>query len=176
MTDKELFKLFRLTLAGLLVDQGVPVPVVKGYAPTKQGREPHAVYFFPIAEPARGWQGRKYVYDEPNSQLVTEENQVFEMTLQIQGFAPEVDGMTVATAGDLTKLARMLIVSNGFTRPLAALGVTVQQPTGVRSIFFTNDYEQYEPNPSFDVTVSYNRTITQNTPAVDRLQFDLSRV
>lgn len=173
MTDTELFTLIRTTLTTLLLAQGRDLPVVLGYAPTKQGREPQAIYYFPIAEPLRGWQGRKYLYDPEATNLTTEETQAYEMVLQVQGFALPDDE---PSAGDLTKLCQMLVASNQFTQAMAAAGVGVQRPTNVRTIFFTNDYEQYEPNPNFDFTVSYNRSITQSTPAFDRLAFDLYRV
>lgn len=173
MTDDQLKTLIRAELLALLASQQDPVfPIIEGFPPTKQGRVVNAYYYHVLNEPRRGWQRRTYSYDAETG-LKIEEAQSYEMTLQFNAFT---DPNSAVTAGDAVKLLQMLVASGRFAQSMAAHKVAVQQPTAARTAFFNNDRNQYEPDLSFDVTVSYNRSIVFDQPAIDLTDFDLFRV
>ena len=172
MTENQVKIIIRSKLLELLAANGLAdYKVIEGNAPTKQGREIKAIYYFPISSQKIGWQGRKYQIE--NDVLVNEENQFYGLTIQMQGFAPP-DAET--TSLDVTQITRMLISSLSFVQHLAANGIGLQQPTDIRIIYFDNDFEQFEPDPNFDFTVTYNRTITDIVPVITDTTYSIYRL
>lgn len=166
MNDKALHIAIRAALLDCLTHAGVTnLPVFAGNQPgVAQGREARAVYFWPVSDTPRGWQGRTRQVNPQTLQIETVEVQYIQTQFQVNVFTPDSPtDTTSATAKDLCNLVRMIVQSNRFTEAMTAVGVGVQVPSAVRAPFFVNDLDQYEQNPSFDFVVSRKITLTQAT-------------
>lgn len=174
MNEFQVFSLVVSQLTAAFAEQGKTVPVAQSYQLQNEGRQDNTVYFYSVVTPALGWQGRRYRVDLSRNELIRDERQVYAMFLQI--FALWDDGHQDMAASDVVAMARQLVASSRFTAALAKQGVFVERPTDVRNPFFTNDRDQQEASPSFDVTLSFTRTIEQVSPAVDRVEFNMNRI
>ncbi|WP_168386019.1 phage gateway protein [Erwinia amylovora] len=171
MTDNEVYTAIRHQILAQMNDAGLSISVVAGFQSTKQGREEHSVMFFPVGEAGHGWQARNYHVHGTDANH--RETQLVEKTLQVQGLASDVDGLT---ATDLTATVRMIVNSLTFVEALKKQGVGVQRASGIRTPYFINDRGDYEQNPSFDFNVTFHREIFPNTTAVKALYLELHRI
>lgn len=95
----------------------------------------------------------------------------------MQGFAPaDPANLSLPTAKDYTRLAKMLISSQPFIEALTAQQIGMQRITDIRNVPFVNDQGNFEYNPSFDFTVSYKQTIIQQTPSISSVEYRAVRV
>jgi hypothetical protein len=152
--------------------------VVASQQPTQQGRvDGAAIYFFPISDNPYGWQGRAGQYDSGSNEVIYQETQRYETTYQVTALAPsDPNDLSLPTPKDLVSLARMIIGSQKFVSAMTAQKVGVQRPTPIRNPFFNNDRDQFEASPSFDFTVSHERSIIQQVPAVESVELNQIRV
>ncbi|MCQ9426681.1 hypothetical protein NRB16_24480 [Pseudomonas sp. LJDD11] len=178
MTENQLKALLRKTLLDGLLAQGInDVPVINGYQPTGQGREPKGLYFFPLAEPGYGWQYRKDRYDPASGEQIHSETQLVRSTFQIAGFAEaNLQDASVLTAQDITGLAAMLLVSASAITALRRGGAGVERVTAIRTLFIENDQGRNEATPSFDITLTHKRTLTQRAPSIEAFEHAFTRV
>lgn len=178
MTDNDLLILIRATLLPLMAQQGLEAfPVLAAFQPTTQGRVPDGVYIHAISDNRYGWQERTDQYDVLTGDQTHTEAQWHESMFQVQGFAQrDPDNLALPTAKDLTDTIAMLMQSQQFRQKLSKEGVGVQRITQVRAPYFVNDQGNFEQNPSFDVTFSHKRVITQTTPSITDLELQQTRV
>ena len=166
MNDKALQIAIRAALLDCLTHAGITnLPVIAGNQPrVTQGREARAVYFWPVSDTPRGWQGRARQVNPQTMQLETVEAQYIQTQFQVNVFTPDDPTNTTSdTAKDLCNTVRMIVQSLRFIEAMSSIGVGVQIPSSVRAPFFVNDLDQYEQNPSFDFMVSRKITLTQQT-------------
>lgn len=174
MTDHEFRVAIRSILLSRMADVGLTAyRVLAEYQTTSQGRDRDAVYFFTVSDNRHGWQGRKYSFPAtaPDGQAV--ESQQMQTTLQFGAFVTPGGSFT---ALDLVNNVAMLINSMSFAEDARAQKIGVQRATNIRTPYFKNDQDRFEPSPSFDVTFSYRRTIAPVTPFIDTLQPAIHRV
>lgn len=179
MNDNALGILIRQTLLAQLAVQGYPaVRVLSNYQPTSQGRETGPViYFFPILDNAYGWQSRSGIYDADVGEVVYTETQRYETAYQMMSLAPsDPADLSLPTAKDLLSVARQIVASQLFVNALTENKVGLQRPTQIRTPFFVNDQQQFEASPSFDFTVSRERSIIQQVPAFESTELNQTRV
>lgn len=166
MNDKQLQALIRNALLDCLTHAGITdLPVIPGNQPSvAQGRVARGVYFWPVSDTARGWQGRTTKTNPATLELETVEAQFVQTQFQVNVFSPDdPNNITALTAKDLCNIVRMLVQSLRFVQNMTINGVGVQKPSQVRAPYFVNDLDQYEQNPSFDFVVSHKRLTTQQT-------------
>ncbi|CAJ48931.1 phage gateway protein [Bordetella avium] len=175
MTQKELEAAVRLALIGLLREQGVTLPVLAAFEPSKQGRVDDGVYFFPVGTGQHGWQSRKYL-DHAHG-LVAKETQIDAPMYQFQAFVmDDVRNDAQLLASDVVALVRGLIQSMRFLQRMSAVGVGVQRPSEILQPSFLNERDDFEFNPNFTVIFTHKRSITQETPHVTRVQPSIHRL
>ena len=177
MTDNQLAILFRAQLlAGMARHGYATLPVTASYQPTTEGRATEAaLYFFPLTERRYGWQGRKRLVGEET--ITTTETQIIESAFQVFALAPQdPTNLSLPTAKDLVNIAAMACNSQVFSQAMNRQGVGVQRITQVRNPFFVNDQGQFEPSPSFDVTLSHKRQISEVTPVAKDVTLSIHRV
>lgn len=179
MNDVQLMTLLRAQLiAGLTRHGQSSVPVIGSYQPTSQGRQSTpAIYFYRVQDYRYGWQSRKRVYDQPNNLITSTESQWMESTFQIYALAEyDPKNLALPNANDLTNLAAMICNSDSFVSGMRAGGAGVQRVTTIRNPFFVNDQGQFEPNPSFDITISHKREIVEQIPVAEEVDLTIYRV
>ncbi|WP_272521693.1 MULTISPECIES: phage gateway protein [Providencia] len=171
MTDNNVDIALRKQLIFQLKEAGIDIPVKAGFQSTKQGREENMLMFFPIDEHGHGWQGRKY--NVQGEKANHQESQLSEKTYQFQALITDSEHYT---AGDITAIVRMITNSLPFVEALRKQGIGIQRASTIRRPYFLNDHGNYEQNPSFDLTVSFTRTLLPDTAAVSALYPDIHRI
>lgn len=177
MTDKELFVLLR----GLLLQEG-PKRGLAGfefasrYQPTQQGiPKAKAIYMF-VTTPKRRYGFRSVTHTPrvpPETGVSRREVQNMETTFQFSVTQPldiSVDG---PTHGDTLNLVASVIQSPDFVSEIIKNGASVLRITQVRMANVINDYDQWEENPTFDLTLKHQDVFVDNVPEVVRFQFKL---
>lgn len=167
MTDNDLLAL----VIGILDTSLATWPFAPGYAvnvqqkqqPETQGVPPGPsvfveklfdhVYGSPLVE------YRELAIPDPNK-LIEVEDQIYQTTLQIAALVVQDPRKPeLPTASDLASVARAILQRRSALRQLNSNKVSVLRVTDVRNGYFTNDQDRQEASPSFDVVLSYVRSV-----------------
>lgn len=179
MTDIQLRTFLRAQLLALLPTFGVTgVPVIAAYQPTTEGRQGgKALYIHSLGEVQEGFQQRAYL-EQPAGTLRRAEMQVLATTMQISAYAPENDALTPPLATDIARAASMALQSRAFIEALTKeqQGAGVRRITAIRRPYVTNDYDQFEIAPNFDITIVHAIGISSEVAKIDRAEYGLHRV
>lgn len=176
MQENELFTLLRSTLLAGLSDRGLTVAVEQRYQPGTVGMDSGAnIGMMMVTSNRVGVMKRKELQPiAPATDMTHQEIQWWETTVQISALcrrnATDPNYLTLPTAMDIAKAASDILQGD---KGLAAMGVQRVRPlrvTSIRQVHFVNDSDQYEANPSFDITLSHVQTVSGTTPPVSQFE------
>lgn len=175
MKQKQLEATVRAALLALLPEQGISLPVLAAFQPTKQGRVDDGIYFFPVARGKRGWQSRKY---QDDGQAVTAtESQINESMYQFQAFVEDdVTAPAQFLASDVLAVVRGVVQSMRFVQAMTSAAIGVQRATDIVMPSFVNERDNFEFNPSFTVIFTHHRSITQATAHIEQVVSGIHRI
>ncbi|MBI6530894.1 hypothetical protein JEP40_17460 [Proteus vulgaris] len=154
MKDNDINIAIREQLLKQFKSANINVEVIAGFQPEKI-KDNNLVMFFPIKEVGQGWQKRNYNIQGNNANH--KEQQLFELTFQVQGFIKQHSNLT---AGDLVRMTRMIINSLSFVESMRKMGMGIQRATDIRRAPIINEGNSYEHNPSFDFTVTFSSILS----------------
>lgn len=179
MNDTQvIIKLIEILRAGLDGLGLTDVLILQAYQPTQQGvPEDRVVYIHKIATPRYGHPIEKSVYNESNDNF--DVNETFWRTPSWQFSAraqQEPDDLTGLTASDLADTVADILQQSSTIDALLTDGIGIEKITDVRIIRELNEKDRFEENPSFDVTLSYQKTYVSTVPAVDIVEHNIDRV
>lgn len=175
MKQKQLEPTIRAELITLLVEQGINLPVLAAFQPTKQGRVDDGIYFFPINRGKRGWQSR--TYQDDGASLTATESQINESMYQFQAFVEDdLDAPEQLLASDVLAVVRGIVQSMRFTQAMAVAGIGVQRATDIVTPAFVNDRDNFDFNPNFTVIFTHYRSITQSTAHIEQVVSGTHRI
>jgi hypothetical protein len=97
-----------------------------------------------------------------------EELQWLETTLQISALARLRDGEP--SAADHASMAADILQGDAGMAVLAAQRVRPLRVTTSRTVYFLNDSQQYEANPSFDIVLSHVQIRSSTTPRLETIR------
>lgn len=180
MREAELMTLIRSTLLAGFVDIGQVVAVEQRYQPGTQGMDSGAnVGLMLVTSNRYGHMKRRELQPvAPATDFTHEEIQWWETTIQVSALArvkPE-DYLTQPTAMDIAKMASDILQGDKGLTAMAVERVRPLRVTSIRQIHFVNDSDQYEANPSFDITLSHVQTTVGTTPPVSQYEPIVGRV
>jgi len=179
MTNNDIAAFFRAQMLAMLADQGHPeIDVTASFQPDNQGRLVGPVlYFVELGDDPCGGQGFQTSTNVSTGETTTTSTQRMRVTYQVQGFAPvNKEDLSVMRAGDIVKLALMLLKSPVFIAALKENGMGIERIPTTKPNFVVNDQAQYEAGPLFEFTLSYRRTIIQKSAIVTTADFAIHRV
>lgn len=175
MKQKQLEATIRGALLSLLAEQGITLPVLAAFQPTKQGRVDDGIYFFPVGRGKRGWQARKYRDD--GAALTATESQINESMYQFQAFVKDdLSAPDQLLASDVLAVVRGLLQSMRFTQAMTVAGIGVQRATDIVTPSFVNERDNFEFNPNFTVIFTHHRSITQATAHFEQVAPAIHRI
>lgn len=167
MTENELVVLVRQALLNGLAEVGYGgVAVAGSNQPTTQGKSKDPTIYFSFLHAQReGWQYRKHA-----PMTGTEENQNVACTYQFMSFA-EVDptNINAPTDADYADAASMVFLSITAIQYLMTHGIGVRRVTEVRHPYFSNEKDQFESYPSFDVTFTFRKTLRRPVVNINQI-------
>lgn len=170
MKDNDINIAIREQLLKQFKSANINVDVIAGYQPDKK-QDNNIIMFFPIKEVAQGWQKRNYNIQGNNANH--KEQQLSELTFQVQGFIKQHPNLT---AGDLIRMTRMIINSLSFVESMRKVGVGIQRASEIRRAPIMNAGNSYEHNPSFDFNITFSSTLSLDTAATNLLISNLFRI
>lgn len=165
---------FRLALmSGMSAYGYTGVPVIEADQRNKQGRVLTGIYYRMLMPNNYGWQARRYNVDGDNANHT--EHQLYEVLMQLTSLVDD-DDVTGYTANDLAATAQMVCNSLPFVENMRRAAIGVQRATPIRSIVFTDEHNNYAMESSFDVNITFARTIRPQTPVANVYDLDITRI
>jgi hypothetical protein len=163
--------------AGLAV-RGVAATVQKDNQPRQQGVPSAAVILFHhVGTVNVGWPAKQDVWNAANGNFDHIETQRRESRYQIAALAPQTPSdPTKFTPADFVNSAAAIMQSDATIATMLAAQVGLRHITDIRTIYFQDDKDQNEENPSFDIVLSHQDVFTTSTPKVNAVTYNIERV
>lgn len=156
-----------VTMIDTLASMGISMK--RAYIGGKSGRLEKGLYWHPLSQIDRGFQGRKYKIDGNKSGH--KELQIIEQPIQITAYSANPQSYEESVF-NIAENARMIVQSLPFSEAMKQSGIEVTRPTNLRTLQFINDSDNYEDEVSFQFSIIYTRSIEFNTPAVHKKKID----
>lgn len=165
---------FRTALLARLAEYGHPnVLVIEAEQVEKQGRVDDGIYWRLTNPTNYGWQARRY--DVQGQSANHSEHQLVQAMMTLTAYVHN-DDLAGYDSNDLANLAQMCVNSLPFIEQMRRNDIGVQRATPVRTINFTDEADNYAKEASFDVNITFMRTINPATPVVEILDPKLIRI
>ncbi|MHC5539493.1 phage gateway protein [Singulisphaera rosea] len=179
MLDNTLIALIISTVIAQEAVAGIPgTPLKQAFQPTMQGvnTQPTA-YLYKVGDRRVGFPYRADVWDGVNNLMIHTELQQYETTFQFSALATQYPTTpTQYTASDLLNLVAYCLQSADAVSAMEAQGVGLLRVTDVRNPYFTDDRQQNEACPSFDVTFTHKQVIRSTVPILDATEIRVATV
>ena len=119
-----------------------------------------------------------------NGNFATPDDQFRHTDVYYRAATFQIDGLStqnplrpdLLTASDIVECAADVLQTETTIRALIAARIRMEHITAVREIYFLDDRERHEQNPSFDFTVTYMITRTSIVPPVETIGCTLNRI
>lgn len=166
MNDNALFALTRgIIVQGLADYLSIEVDVLSDYQPTQQGSTLNAaVYMHLISD-------NRYGYPKKKSQLIdnvmthTETSQM-ETTYQVNArVIRNASSTTQLTANDVLNTVAAILQSDIAINAFLAQNVGIYRIQPLRQTYIQNEFDRNEVSPSFDFTLTHERSIVRTVPS-----------
>ncbi len=168
MIERQAIAVVRSALLAGFAARAMPtVQVIQNYQPTRQGRpSTPTILLHRIADTLVGTPG--YRVRRPGDAVVTDETTIHRVAIQFNAVCEETTDASSLTANDYLTIAAQILRNYDTVRAMVAAGVSVENVTAIRSMPALSDTDTYDPNPSFDLTITYPevRTTTTATAAL----------
>ena len=103
--------------------------------------------------------------------------QQYETTFQASSLAyQDPNNSNALTASDYLNYASYILQNQTFITAIEAQGVGVLKIENARNIYFKDDADRFEANPSFDFTLTHKQTIISVQPVVTKFAFKVYRI
>lgn len=168
-TDNTLIQLFRpIIIDGLITDGFTGVEVKQSNQPTQQGiPTAPTVYFFKVYNRRYGFLRRFDRWDVALQDFVHTESQWYETAFQVSALVLQnPQDLTIPTASDLVNDVASIMQSDSTRAILKQAGVGILRVTDVTNPYFGDDRDNFEANPSFVFTLTYNNTRESTSPKI----------
>lgn len=179
MLDNPLFSLIRSVVTnGLLQFSDLTVVVARDYQPTQQGMTTGpAVYIHVIGDNRYGHPLKKDVWNEDNQQMEHTESVIMETTFQVNArILVNPADTTQVTASDLVNLVAQILQSDIAISTFREQNIGIYRITSVRQTYIQNDKDRNEISPSFDFTVTHDRSLQYVNNVVQTIEPGVYRV
>lgn len=179
MTNNEIAAFFRTQMLAMLAEQDhAEIDVTSSFQTDNQGRlDGPVLYFVEIGDVPHGAQKSTTTHNVGTGETIDTSMQRMRISYQVQGFAPaNKTDLTQLRAADVVKLALMLLKSPRFIKALKVNGMGIETIASTKPNFVVNDKAQFEAGPSFDFTMSYRRSIIQQSAIITTADIAIHRV
>lgn len=180
MNDKQLAALFMAQLLPAM--QATPdlagVKLKRNFQSRQQGADsgPY-VYFVKIGDHRYGSPQRKPAWNVAAADFDHLEIQQYESTYQFSAWVPQdPKDVTGLTESDILNLVSGIMQSDTISAAFQAQEVGILRVTDIRNPYITDDRDQFEAVPSFDLILTHKRTRVTTLPAVVAFEANVSRV
>ena len=181
MNDRALFTLIMTHLGAAMAANAnlAGVGLSRNYQAKQAGASSSAwVYFAKIMPDKRhGFVGRKDTYNDTSGTFDHVETQVYETSIQFMALVPQVNpSATDLTGSDILNMVSGIMQSDSMREAFRASGVGMLRVTEVRNPPFTDDRDQYEMSPAFDIVFTHTRETAATVAPVTTYDARINRV
>lgn len=179
MNDNDIIQIVRNFLMAQLPLRGVMnVEVKQNYQPTQQGLpETPLLSVHKISAPRYGFPGVKHVYNAMTNVYDTTESIWRTPTFQFSGLAQQNPAdLTSLTASDIVEAAADVLQSRAAIDTFQQHNIGILRVQQIPIMYFVNDKDRHEQDPSFDLVLQYRRVFTSTTPEIDGFRPNILRV
>jgi E217 gateway protein gp29 len=180
MFDNEMIVALRSALLVCFAARGLgAVEVLQNFQSRQQGRASGPVIYFQHLPQDRryGWPEKRDVWNEAEQTFDHIESQQMEATYQFSALAEQDPANdTELTPADYAKAAAAAFQSDPVMNALRLAGIGVLRVTTVRIGYSDNDREQFQQDPSFDVTFTHRDTTIDVIKPVEATELNINRV
>ena len=166
MREVNLAVLLKSALTLALTERGLTAEIKQSYQPRQQGVPSAAALFFHHIDTVNvGWPGRNDVFNQSTQKFDHIETQRRESRYQISALTPN---NTFPAAIDYIGSVAMALQSENLMDFFLANSVGIQHITVMNNVYFTDDAGQFSTNPTVDIVLSHQETVTVSRHRVDR--------
>ncbi len=179
MNDNDIFAIIIGILEAGFVAMSLPsVVVAQNYQPTPQGIEnAPTIYIHKLSAGRYGYPGQKSVYNAGDDDFDTTDSIWRLPSFQISGLSvQDPSNISMLTASDIVETAADILQFPSTRQTLSSSDIGIFRIKNVREVYFSDDRDRYEQEPSFDFELSYLKTFTSKTPRVTAQRAEISRV
>lgn len=154
----------------------VGIPLIQKAQPTQQGTATGpSIYFENIDDSPRHWPSTQTALVDGVFKEIT--TQQIESVYQISSLLWQDPAATIIiTAKDLASQIMMWFNSPATIQRLRRNNIGLLRVTKVRNEKFENESHQFEAHPSFDITITVNRTLSVEIPKITYVDGDIIKV
>lgn len=155
-----------------------PVEVQQKQQPTKQGiPSAPTVFIEKLFDHRYGWVAVLQEETSDPTKLLETENQLYNTTFQISALAlQDPSRIDLPTASDLCSDACAILQSRYALQEFTAAKIAVFRVSDVQNNYVTDDQDRQEAEPSFDIVLSYTRTIATPIDKISRVDSTVVQV
>lgn len=174
MTENEIFTAIRQVLLEGFGDLQVIGDIKRNYQPTKQGANSiPTIYFSLISQRRYGFLRRDDVPDGEIMQHI--EKQQYEAVIQFTGQVLESPNTNIRST-DLLNEAAYLLQRDKTRLQLRDKGIGIQRATDIRQVFNTDEQDEYQSTPSFDLIITHQSIKYSTSPIIYKLEINQYKV
>lgn len=143
------------------------VGLARNFQQTQQGAatSPY-VYFVKLSDRRYGHPARKDVFAPLDGVFAHSEVQYYESTYQFSAWVPQLPvSATALTESDILNKVAGIIQSDAILAAFRSAGLGILRVEDVRNPYITDDRDQFEAVPSFDVVFTHTRSVATTVPA-----------
>lgn len=179
MTEADVWRaLIGVIRSGLDAQGKAEVAIKQSFQPEKQGANTQdTVYLFKVTSKRVGHQGKRYDYNSSSNNFDGTENYWLEATYQLSALVERnINDSSSTTAYDLVDLCGGILQTYDARKKLLESGIGMGLIGEIRNPYDLDDREQFDQGSSFDLTLTYNQTISSIVPIADPIDADIKRV
>lgn len=168
MTDSDLIDTIADKIEAYMATTTTPVTVLASNQPTQQGMtNGNYVFIGKVGYKPIGLQKETKTWNVNKFDVST--SQKYESTFQIDALIKRKKTDLITTS-DIVNTICMVMNSRKFIRELKTSNITMLRITDVRNPYFKDDTDQHQATPSFDFTISYERSIISAVSKISTIQ------
>lgn len=161
--------------SGLTADGFTTVTVKQANQPTMQGINTNPTcYFFKTHGKRYGYLGRYDAWNSNTSQMVHKESQYYESTWQFSALVLQSPlTPNQYTAADIVDEVASILQSDVSRETLNNSGIGILRISDIVNPYFTDDRDNFEASPNFEVTFTYQNFRVTQDPKIDDFTVDV---
>lgn len=174
MNDSQLINIISTALEAGLLAQGYAEPdVAQSFQPRQQGSPSGETWFIHKVGNIKkyGHPQKTHKLNQETGLIDLTEKRVLDRTYQITALKKmDAEEMTLTekTAEDMAEEAAAIMQSQSFVSALRLEGVRMLRITEVRTLSFTDQYDENDISPNFDFAITYDKQLASTVqPIVD---------
>jgi len=174
LTNNDIIRAFLPLINTALTSYGYDVDILQAYQPVEMGvKTKDSVYFFEVSTERIGQPNRISKWDTVQGKTINTDYQIMGITYQVSVL---VRSPKVYTASDILSDLSIYMQSSEFITALESQGIGILAIKAMRTNWFKDDRDQHQEAPSFDFTLTYNRSIIRPERTINATEYKINGV